>query len=165
MFKLIQPMPSPKGTNFEKLFVSAPERVQMAYDAMPRSFRRAHDAEEEGGGESTKLSAKTVVGICDLLTKAGMPVDEVDDLRAALGQYCDEDMSGAGGEDQENDPDGNPPPGGLELRREREEQRAMDQAMKRRLQRERDQRALALDSRAAAGFAERHPWANHIKNV
>src|ERR1700693_829902 len=137
--------------------VNVKTRLKSAIGAL----KLALDAEENGENNGNKLSAETVVKILDLFTKAGMPVDEVNELRTTLGQYCDEDLSGAGGEDQEDDPDGNPPPGGLALRlqREREETKAMDQAMRRRLQRERDQRALALDSRAAQSFAERFPEA------
>jgi hypothetical protein len=32
MFKLLEPMPSPNNTNFERLFVPARREVQLAFD-------------------------------------------------------------------------------------------------------------------------------------
>ena len=178
MFKLIEPMPSPNGTNKAGLFIASPENIQAAYDAMPRKLRQAFDAmprrrarDEEENGETNgeKMSAETAVKLIDYFTKAGMPLDKVNDFRAMISPYC-EDLSGAGGEDNEED---EPSPGGLELRLQRERDRddpqkmqaAMDARTEARLLREhRARRAMALDT-GAKGFFDQFPEAAHIRRV
>ena len=127
------------------------------------ALKLALDAEEEGEASGKKVDAETIIKILDLFTRAGMQPDQLDELRAMLSQFSDEDLSGAGGQGDEEE---EPSPGGLALKKAREEERlAADAALRRRVRRERDQRALALDSRAAQSFAERFPEAALIRRV
>ena len=129
----------------------------------PHSFTRARDEEEEEENNEKKVDAGTAQKWLRYLAGCGLPDEELAGIREVLAKYSDGELS----EDEEENPDGNPPPGGLELRlqREREETKAMDAAMRRRLRHERDQRALALDSRAAQSFADRFPEAALIRRV
>src|ERR1700693_6011545 len=99
MFKLIEPMPSPNGTNKAGFFIASPENVQAAYDAMPRKLRQAfdampcrqgRDAEENGENSGNKMSGETAVKILDYFTKAGMPPDKMAELRGLISPYCEE---------------------------------------------------------------------------
>ena len=109
MFKLIEPMPSPRGTNKANLFIEARSRNPVAaYDAMPRPGRNAaaRDESEEEREEreaqeardkrardeeenKEEIDAASTEKWLAYLSKCGVDSEEVAAIGKTLSKYCD----------------------------------------------------------------------------
>lgn len=161
MFRLIEPMPSPRGTNRAGLFIAARRRSPtMAYDA-------ANGAEGHGFPEEQDPDTKLLAFLRELLEPADYTRAErmVTDLHDAL-------MGEAGAFDRDE-----PRPGGtMDRRRARDAEGETEAEMRERHEREMagcmDRARRARDGRrprsamdAAASFAARYPEAARIRNL
>jgi hypothetical protein len=143
-------------------------------EALRRRFKSPRDvllalgldeALAQGEGNPKKMPIADLVQITDYLVACGMPSDEVEQLRQSLAKYAESDRPAD--DNEEETEESSATSGGLNLRRDKEDaQKAMEQAMWRRQERERRERetrvALATDSTAARSFFEQFPEAKHI---
>jgi hypothetical protein len=155
-----QPMPSPNGTNYAGLYLPDDwsNRVQLAFDAMPRGLRRGRDQEPDEA-----LSAEDIERVLKMLAR-NLPAGEhdrvIDMLReivdgGSLEQFAAEDRRHRRyGRDEPEPFGGRPRPGG-----------ELDQAEDRRRARDRHRRHYSMDSMPSSrlrSFAEMFPGVARI---